>query len=243
MQMKSIKAFLVGTIAIISVLAFARSEPNAFLDQNVKNHAELMKQIRTNDEVMSRYMRHFGMTRQEVLDFFGSLKIDELEQDGVYLVYNVPETGEIRAKAIFYKKGTKVWVDQNGGLVLKASCGNPMLVGTDRQGVSVSPTSGPYVEAVRPVTVPETVATTASPAIIPMEVESSALIFPSSPPAEIMTLAPPASFNPAILLPFIAVPLAFETPNEPIPEPATMVGLCAGIGLVIARRKKRRATR
>lgn len=237
--MKSLKAIIIGAITISSVVALAQAEPNAFLAKDVHNHAELMQQIRTNDEVMSRYMRHFGMTRQEVLDFFGTLKMSELEEDGVYLVYNVPETGVIRARTIFYKKGTKVWVDQNGGLVLKASCGNPLMIGTDRQAVSVSPESGPVVNAVRPVTSPVTVGTPSSPGIVPMSIESSALTFPAAPPAGITALTPPIGFNPAVLLPFVAVPFVVETPNEPVPEPATMLAICTGVGLIIARKRRK----
>ncbi|MES1228386.1 MAG: hypothetical protein ABUL72_06915, partial [Armatimonadota bacterium] len=97
-----------SALVATNVPAAQRPEPNAFLEEKAPTHEALMKQIRTNDVVMSRYMRHFGMSRDQVIEFMDTLKIDRLKQDGVYLVYNTPESGEIRSRSIFYKKGTPV---------------------------------------------------------------------------------------------------------------------------------------
>lgn len=198
-----------------------------------------MNQIKSDSVVMNRFKRHFGMTSQEVINYFSTLKMSELKQDGVYLVYNVPESEEIRARAIFYKKGTKVWVDQNGGLVLKASCGNPMVVGTDKQDTAVNVTSGPIVEAVRPPSAPITASKSYAPGYMPMDLESSAIVFPAAAPADITGIVT-SSFNAASLLPLAAVPFIFEDDPQPIPEPGTMIALASGAGLLVARRRKRK---
>ncbi|MBS1708570.1 MAG: hypothetical protein JSS65_07595, partial [Armatimonadetes bacterium] len=109
-----------------------RAEPNAFLNKSVKNHRELMRQVQSDATVMDRYERHFGMSRKEVVDMMSGLTLSETKEDAVFLVYNVPESGELRARSIFYRRGTKIWVDGSGQPVLKASCGNPLVRGTDK---------------------------------------------------------------------------------------------------------------
>lgn len=241
MKMAKIATMIAATMLV--ALASARTEPNSFLNKPVETHAALMKQISSDPQVMNRFMRHFGMTRDEVINYFNTLKLDTLKSDGVYLVYNVPESEEIRARAIFYKKGTKVWVDQQGTLVLKASCGNPMIRGTDSSSVTVE---SPIEAAVAPVTatavVPEGVGIDPVAQSLPMDVESSALAFPAAAPADItqFTRSSGAVFNPAFLLPLAAVPFIITTDDPPdsVPEPMTMVALAAGAGFIARKRRK-----
>lgn len=142
---------LAGMVLATSAV-FARTEPNSFLNNPANTHAALMKELSNDKEVMSRFMRHFGMTREQVLDFAQGLSASTLDQDGVYLVYNCNDQEEIRAKVIFYKKGTKVWKDSSGKPVMKMSCANPMVRGTDDQlaVVEQGPVAEP-VENIRPL--------------------------------------------------------------------------------------------
>jgi hypothetical protein len=232
-----ILAFL--AIALVASSAFARTEPNAFLNKPAPTHAALMYQIKSDTEVMSRFTRHFGMTREEVIAFFGTLRLDTLKEDGTYLVYNVPESGELRAKTIFYRKGTKVWVDQNGGIVLKESCGNPMMRGTDNQSVVVEagPT-GELIAANREVATPDPTPAAAVATVAPIDLEASAASLAPVAPAAPLVSRGASSFNPAFLLPLAAAPLLVQDSNpEPIPEPATMTVLALG-ALAALRRKK-----
>jgi len=87
---------------------------------------------------MSRYMRHFGKTRAEMLEYLKTLKPGTLPADGVYLVYNSQEWEELQAKVMFFKKGMPVWTDPNGTVILKMSCGNPMVRGTDDTSIATS---------------------------------------------------------------------------------------------------------
>ncbi len=233
---------LVGVL--VASIATARTEPNSFFNVNVSSKAEMMRHIKSDPAVMARFMRHFGMTRDEVIAYFDTLRMEELKEDGVYLVYNVPESEEIRARAIFYKKGTKVWVDSNGTIVLKASCGNPMLRGTDKTTVSIE---SPIDTAVAPVmateaVIPQGVPVPTVPQVLPDGIESSALPFAPESPADLTSIITSgSSFNPAFLLPIAAVPFIVRGGDspDPIPEPATMIALAAGAGLLVARAKKK----
>lgn len=244
MNMKIAKIATMIAATMLVALASARTEPNSFLNKPVDTHAALMRQITTDSQVMNRFMRHFGMTRDEVVSYFNTLKLDTLTQDGVYLVYNVPESEEIRARAIFYKKGTKVWVDPQGTLVLKASCGNPMIRGTDNTTVEVQTA---VEAAVAPVTasavVPPGVGVDPVAQSLPVDVESSALAFPTEAPVDVtqFTRSSGAVFNPAFLLPLAAIPFVItedDPPGDPVPEPMTMVALAAGAGIIARKRSK-----
>lgn len=236
-------AALIAATTLVA-LAAARTEPNSFLNKNVNTHAELMQQVSNDTQVMNRFMRHFGMSRQEVLDYFKTLKLDTLTEDGVYLVYNVPESEELRARAIFYKAGTKVWVDKEGTLVLKASCGNPMLRGTDNTSITLD--TDVNAEILTPeqlVTVPQGTPTDLVTATLPADLESSALAFPNVAPADVTDIISGggASFNPAFLIPLAAIPFIItDNPPDPVPEPATMIALAAGAGVIIRKRKNRK---
>lgn len=232
---------------LVAGIASARTEPNSFLNKPAYSQSALVQQVQKDPVVASRFSRHFGMTKAEVIEYFKTLELTTLKEDGVYLVYNVPDTEEVRAKAIFYKKGTKVWVDQNGGLVLKASCGNPMARGTDVQTVPVEADFNGETQLVSRTTPMELntdtiLETSATP--MPINVETSALAYPSIPPAAVQGISG-AAFNPAFLLPLAAVPFVIgddpEDPKEPVPEPATMAIMAAGAGILARRRKKAKA--
>jgi hypothetical protein len=238
-------AKLVAIIAVIIVSAFAtaRTEPNSFLNKKADSHSALMSQIQNDDQVMNRFMRHFGMTRSEVVAYFNTLKLDTIKEDAVYLVYNVPESEEIRARAIFYKAGTKVWVDPQGNLVLKASCGNPMVRGTDSTTVNVQQTVAQSILEPNP-TVPTPQGSAADFVVntLPTDVESSALAFPASTPLDVLsTSSAGGGFNPAFLVPAAAIPFIIrdgDNPPDVIPEPATMVALGVGAAALVARKRR-----
>lgn len=227
---------------VMVAVATARTEPNSFLNKPATTHAALMKQVQSDDQVMNRFMRHFGMSRPEVIQYFSTLKLDTLTEDGVYLVYNVPESEELRARAIFYKAGTKVWVDQEGTIVLKESCGNPMVRGTDSTSVSMEqPVTANIVAPAQELTVPQGTPVDFVTSTLPADVESSALAFPAAVPADIASVISSGGggFNPAFLLPVAAIPFLVDsnTQPEPIPEPMTMIALAAGAGLIARKRR------
>ncbi|MBA4294216.1 hypothetical protein C0431_14740 [bacterium] len=243
-KITKVAAFLVA-IMVVGIAA-ARTEPNSFLNKPATTHSALMKQVQSDDQVMNRFMRHFGMSRAGVIEYFNTLKLDTLKEDGVYLVYNVPESEELRARAIFYKAGTKVWVDQEGTIVLKESCGNPMVRGTDSTSVAMEqPVTANIVEPAQVVTVPQGTPTDLVASTLPADIESSALAFPAAAPMDVSSIISSggASFNPAFLLPLAAIPFVVtnnEDPPEAIPEPMTMIALAAGAGLIARKRRNKK---
>lgn len=205
-----------------------------------------MRQIRTEERVSQRFMRHFGMTKEQVLEYMDGLRLSRLEQDGMYLIYNVPDSEELRSRVMFYRKGTLVWVNQMGQPVLKASCGNPMVRGTDVALAYVKPspmnlTSSMAMRDFEAAPPPET-AYIMNPAasMPPLAIEDSAqALFPQAP--EVPTVSTQAFGAPWWILPVIGG--FFIVPDDdppPIPEPATIVALSVGVAYAVRRRRARR---
>ncbi|MBS1723343.1 MAG: PEP-CTERM sorting domain-containing protein [Armatimonadetes bacterium] len=232
---------VVAAVCIIATVAQARTDQNSFLNKPAESLQALISQVDQDPQVASRYMRHFGMTKQQVLDKFATLKQARLQKDGTYLVYNVPSWEEVRARAIMFKKGTLVYVDQEGSPVLKASCGNPMTRGTDIGSASASPA----VQAAPIATVRDLVAQ-AETSPIQMPLTSLAPDTPGLVPAE-MAATPPATPRmqnislPAILPLTAGLLLAVgHGSTQTVPEPCTMAVLAIGAaGIAVAKRRKR----
>jgi hypothetical protein len=115
---------VIGIFMILSVLtvcAVARPDRNAFINQKVNTTAELVNQARRDPAVMDRYMRHFGMSRTEVLSYLGTLKPDTIKEEGIYAIYSVPEGGKIKMRMERLKKGHKVFAQADGTERLNSS--------------------------------------------------------------------------------------------------------------------------
>lgn len=119
------RGIALALVALASAVAFAMP-PNSFLRRPAGDHNELMSQVKTDAVVMDRYQRHFGLERDDIITMFEGLRLSRLSKTGLYPVYNVPSSGELRVRAFELKVGTKVWVDASGQAVLLAVCGNPL---------------------------------------------------------------------------------------------------------------------
>ena len=93
---------VLGT-AVLASSAFARPELNAFINRPANTIPELIAQMRSDPVVMDRFMRHFSMTRSEVLTYVGALRLGTIPKTGYYSVYSVPEGGIIKVHKSYFK--------------------------------------------------------------------------------------------------------------------------------------------
>lgn len=229
-----------GSVVLIAS-AFARPDLNAFINKKVTTTAELVAQVKRDPAVMDRYMRHFGMSRSEVIAYLGTLRPDTIKEQGVYAVYSVPEGGRIKMHLEKLKSGSKVFSTSDGIPQLVLLCGNPLSLGP-KQVVALNKT---------PVTTEVQYAEEVPPEILTdvnAEYEPMAMIEPAEPaiitttttknPIPILT---GGGFNP---LPLALGGLGFINNNgggSAVPEPMTI--LAFGGGLALLARKRRRSAK
>ncbi len=120
---------IIGLLVCTASVAFARPEKNAYLNKAATTHAQLMAQVKSDKVVLDRYMRHFAMTKAEVIQYFNTLKLSKLTKPTRLAMYNTPDSGVLRSREFVLKAGTKVWLDPTGQPILKQSCGNPLTRG------------------------------------------------------------------------------------------------------------------
>ncbi len=230
-------------ILALTVSAFAsdRAEPNSFLNKRANSVPQLVQEVRTDDAVADRFARHFGKTREELVEYFGTLHLARLNSDGTYMIYLVDDQGVIKAKPQRLKAGTRVFADAAGTPVLKASCGNAMVPGTNAQVTSVNPGVIQASDTLRsvPVTTPESSST----------FTQTAVLTPTSP----IALAPEmpqvttGNSNQGFALPAAlaalggagAILIGSGGHSNPVPEPATMLVMASALIALKARRKKK----
>lgn len=112
---------------------------NAFLDHRVSTVEDLLDQVRTSPKVLSAYTRHFGMTENQLLHYFGEFHVAALRTPVRTSVFAVLPSGVIRTHVEVLKPGTKVFANQNGVPQLLVSCGNPLTLGPEPDGSSLVP--------------------------------------------------------------------------------------------------------
>lgn len=247
MRNKCLSLVMCVAFALTAGSALAqRAGANSFLEKPATTKQALIEHVQTNKVVMNRFMRHFGMTSDEVVAYFNSLHKGVIREDGAYLIYNTPETGEIRARVLFYRKGTAVWMDESGSYILKLSCGNPMIRGT-----AYGDTEEPETVALRAVTDARELIVE-NPRGIGTEIITKTTVTPALPAYDAITFEdtmPPmlpvetssqGFDNPlALIIPFTSGILINAT--QPIPEPASFFALGTGVfGLISLRRRKKR---
>lgn len=238
---------VLGCVAacVLATAAWAETtmEPGSFLVRLAPSTAALVQQVKTDKVVLDRYMRHFAMTREEVLDYLKTLKLTTTQSDGLYVVYGAPRTGSLRSRLLKLKKGTKVWVDQAGDVVLLWHCGNPVTRGPkvpyDVRKPDAQPT-GVAAEQLKdvPMTAPDSMMeSTLIGSVEPMLPE-----VPIVPVNENVIPIVPSASAPSILgwLPVLGVIGTTGGNNTPpVPEPASMAALAVGVGAIVARRRRK----
>lgn len=132
-------------LGLVASAAAQRPEPNAFLNKPAHSTAELVRQIKSDPVVMDRFMRHFGMSKDEVVAMMSELRLAKMKKDTPMTVYNCNDQGVIGSKVFMIKAGALVYVDKYGNPVLKGTCANPFFgrIPFDVPEVETEPYLGP----------------------------------------------------------------------------------------------------
>lgn len=242
-------------VALVSVYGAveARLPKNSYITRPTPNKEAFVKLVKSDPVVMDRYMRHFAMTRNEVIAYMSEVSMSTVKEGGLYTVYNVPaSTGELRSRLLKMKKGEKVWVDRFGNPVMVVVCGNPMTRGP-KTVIALDQNRRPLLtdSMESPVRVGDEeikVDSTPSPVAEAPEVVAFQPAMPTIETTPVDTVEPTriiqdAGFSRKLGGAFLGlVPLAIIATNRKtntvVPEPASALVLAAGAGLVLARRKK-----
>lgn len=241
-------------VGAISGSSFAqRMERGSFLRKPALSRWQLLEQVKRDPIVAARYHRHFHVSDQELLAYFGTLQTSTLSATQKYRVWHVDPDGKIGPKYLLLKKGTKVFVDPKGKLVLKLSCGNPMTETIPKRPKEFEPT----VNRIPPTTLEAPVGPELE--LAPTEPPGPALDVPVEPPpiepAGELTPAGPIyeSSAPQIFMPsgggsiawwpILTVPVIGtiipKGGGDAVPEPTTMAVFATGIGWAVARRRRK----
>jgi hypothetical protein len=235
--------------------AEAKLPRNSYITKPTPSKESFMKLIKNDKTVMDRYMRHFSMNREEVIDYMSKIKMTKLSQGGLYTVYNVPaSTGELRSKLLKMKKGEPIWVDQFGQPLMVVICGNPMTRGP-KNVVAYDKSPDPILADVAPAPVRLGEEVVASSEATPIEPDRTVAAYePAMPQTPEVTNPEGPNVVPTVVqgigtnrnnlgafllgVPLLALPTLNKGDRNPVPEPASALVLAAGAGLFIARRRK-----
>ena len=232
-------------VACAIASASDRTEPNAFLDTNASNVPQLIQEVRSNRRVCDRYERHFGKTKDALIEYFGTLHLAKLNAEGIYQIYSVDDQGIIKAHAQKLKSGTRVFADASGQPVLKASCGNAMIPGSNLVSMVMTPPigdpNGPLHSADFTTPVSEDAKIMQGVAVVP---ESPIALAPAMPTPDVVT----GNRNQGLsILPVLlglggaaGIGLAGHGGPPAVPEPASLIVIGSALISLKMRRKRDR---
>ncbi len=236
----------VATVVTLSGIAVARPELNAFINKPANSIPELIAQIKADKQVADRFMRHFSMTKQEVVEFVSSLRLGTISKSGYYTIYSAPDNGILKAHVSFFKKGTPAFVDSDGNAVLRVKCANPFVVGK-APGITAKANIQDTITTANEVSITAGIVSAPNSEIeasIPAVPEISEDLTDGSLALGVVP-TPPVTSSSGFLGSLLGVGGAVSVMNkppepDPVPEPTSMVALSLG-ALALLRKKKKTA--
>ncbi len=236
----------VAMVVTLSGIAVARPELNAFINKPANSIPELMAQIKADKQVADRFMRHFSMTKQEVVEFVSSLRLGTISKSGYYTIYSAPDNGILKAHVSFFKKGTPAFVDSDGNAVLRVKCANPFVVGK-APGITAKANIQDTITTANEMSITAGIVSAPNSEIeasIPAVPEISEDLTDGSLALGVVP-TPPVTSSSGFLGSLLGVGGAVSVMNkppepDPVPEPTSMVALSLG-ALALLRKKKKTA--
>jgi hypothetical protein len=244
--MKMNKLGAVAMVVTLSGIAVARPELNAFINKPANSIPELIAQIKADKQVADRFMRHFSMTKQEVVEFVSSLRLGTISKSGYYTIYSAPDNGILKAHVSFFKKGTPAFVDSDGNAVLRVKCANPFVVGK-APGITAKANIQDTITTANEMSITAGIVSAPNSEIeasIPAVPEISEDLTDGSLALGVVP-TPPVTSSSGFLGSLLGVGGAVSIMNkppepDPVPEPTSMVALSLG-ALALLRKKKKTA--
>jgi hypothetical protein len=244
--MKMNKLGAVAMVITLSGIAVARPELNAFINKPANSIPELIAQIKADKQVADRFMRHFSMTKQEVVEFVSSLRLGTISKSGYYTIYSAPDNGILKAHVSFFKKGTPAFVDSDGNAVLRVKCANPFVVGK-APGITAKANIQDTITTANEMSITAGIVSAPNSEIeasIPAVPEISEDLTDGSLALGVVP-TPPVTSSSGFLGSLLGVGGAVSIMNkppdpDPVPEPTSMVALSLG-ALALLRKKKKTA--
>ena len=117
----------------------ARPDRNAYLNTPFTSVSGLVAEIKHDPAVADRYMRHFGMSKDEVIALISKMHVTRLDRDTPVTMFSVPAGGAIKTHHTVMHKGERVFADADGNIILKMLCGNPVVGGREHTEVAFTP--------------------------------------------------------------------------------------------------------
>lgn len=244
--MKMNKLGAVAMVVTLSGIAVARPELNAFINKPANSIPELIAQIKADKQVADRFMRHFSMTKQEVVEYVSSLRLGTISKSGYYTIYSAPDNGILKAHVSFFKKGTPAFVDSDGNAVLRVKCANPFVVGK-APGITAKANIQDTITTANEMSITAGIVSAPNSEIeasIPAVPEISEDLTDGSLALGVVP-TPPVTSSSGFLGSLLGVGGAVSVMNkppepDPVPEPTSMVALSLG-ALALLRKKKKTA--
>lgn len=238
-----------------SFLTGPRPETGSFLNHVANTLPEVIGQVKGDSDVADRLMRHFHMSREELVRYLGTLHQTTLKAPGVYLVYNVHDDGVLRARAFNLPAGMPVYANAAGMPILRHKCANPMALGPNRgalgESTAIATEESQLVALADDPSTEEIIAEVApQEPQAPIPMSEMAPTVPVTAP-EIIKVDPPqimsTSGNPFdIIVMGLSVGGSLivgsqGTTTSPVPEPASVLALGIPIAALALRKVRRRS--
>lgn len=233
------KTFILG-LAFLSASAMAMPK-NSFLICPANNLEQLMIQIEQSP-VSERYCTFYGVSQAKLNSVFAKMRQKPLTQNHKLKVWrSTPKGYGVNYQHL--KKGTLVWVFENGSLALLASCGNPLSrnlhapIGKISSSQAVTKlVEAPKSADISSTKIVETVPTPIDP-VIPVFSPIEAPFIQATTPIPTVTNTNRNALFPILLTGLGVYSLTQHHNSPPVPEPASILALGVGVALVLKRKK------